>query len=450
MIYLKIKISITLTVGKIERSSKLLQTKHTTKHTTKENKMSTNSKVEKKSDKVVEKKAEKKVEKKKTATPAPAKKAIKKRRKMKNQLIDCVDYDVKNIRFEDAYTGTIPGDMPVNFTSYGIYTINPDGSEGELLLKMDKAFSFGAKEFFNKVTGAVDSITMTVTLHSRDGPTDREKKQIEVLEGIVSACIEFLVSRKKELKQPDLEARDLKKITFMTYKKDDDGNLDLESSPTIYPKLNVMKAKDVTVKNEDGEEETLTKPMKVITRLVKKREPELDEEGNDIGEDEEYKYSELVGTHCELDTWIVRPKSIFFAPLIRKVQIEMPECIAEVRERTTRKLLYNVAKPSTVSHSGKSSKDLLFATVKRDDEEGDSKSPPASPKGEKKDSPAPSSKKEKKEEKKKDKKKDKKVASPAGSPAASPKKEEKKNSAKKEDNKKKDKKKEEDVLEEED
>jgi len=55
--------------------------------------------------------------------------------KQNTQLTDVATYDVKNIVFSDPVSGEIPDSKPkIEFKRINISTLNPDGTEGELIL----------------------------------------------------------------------------------------------------------------------------------------------------------------------------------------------------------------------------------------------------------------------------------------------------------------------------
>ena len=71
------------------------------------------------------------------------------------QLTSAIGYDTSNMRFSEPVLGSIPDSKPaISYRRINITTINPDGTEGELIIPTDEVFSYGVGENTNIETGS--------------------------------------------------------------------------------------------------------------------------------------------------------------------------------------------------------------------------------------------------------------------------------------------------------
>ena len=262
---------------------------------------------------------------------------MKKLKKMSNtQLSSPVSYNISNIRFGKTIvssTGT-DGKGPKN-NRIPIYTINSDGSSGDLIFLTEDLFSFGVSENKDPATGRMTGYTLPLCLHNKQGATDAEKAFVSVLKDVVEKCKDYLLldSTKAELKKFDLERSDLKKLdSFLYFKRDkDSGKLLEDNGPVIYAKLIESK-----------------KNNKFITSF-------FDPSGDEINP------LDLIGKYCWAKS-AIKVESIFVGSKI-SLQIKVYE--AEVRpvEIGTRRLLYRPKAVSKVSVSTFSSSGAAAANT---------------------------------------------------------------------------------------
>jgi hypothetical protein len=180
------------------------------------------------------------------------------------QLTSASGYDIKNMIFSDAQSGSIPNSVPaINYKRITISTRNEDGTVGELIIPTSKLFSFGVSENTNQETGKVNGYVIPICLWNRDGPSEEEKEFSDSFDRIVEACKSHIISNREEIDQYELEMNDLKKFNPLHWKRDK-GKIVEGSGPTMYTKLIVSKKQNKIVSmfyNEDGDE---VDPLSII------------------------------------------------------------------------------------------------------------------------------------------------------------------------------------------
>lgn len=153
-------------------------------------------------------------------------------------LTDVYNYDVSQMVFSNPQESNNSG---IKYMRINIGTINPDGSQGDLIIQTPELFSFGVQENRNMETNKVSGYVMPLCLWNRKGATEEEKKWIDSFEKICERCKDYLVENRRSIKRADLEHRDLKKFNPIYRKKLDDGSVDESKGPLLYPKLIVQR-----------------------------------------------------------------------------------------------------------------------------------------------------------------------------------------------------------------
>lgn len=160
------------------------------------------------------------------------------------QLTSAIGYDPSNMRFSEPVVGSIPDSKPaISYRRINITTINPDGSEGELIIPTDEVFSYGVGENTNIETGKVNGYVCSLCLHAKSGATSYQKAFTDTMENIVDYCRKHLIDNRDKIEQYDLEMNDLKKLNPI-YQKKEKGKVVPGSTPTLYAKLIVSKKQD--------------------------------------------------------------------------------------------------------------------------------------------------------------------------------------------------------------
>ena len=154
---------------------------------------------------------------------------------------DFNNYDTKNMIFSDPVVGTIGSTVPITFRRIIISTTNPDGSVGDLIIPVS-GFSFGVSQNMDFNTGKPNGYVLPVCLTTKGAVRDEETQWIESFNRVIKKCKEHLLSIKKDIQKYDLEESDMRKLNPIYYKRVN-GEIDPNSSPTLYVKLIVSKDK---------------------------------------------------------------------------------------------------------------------------------------------------------------------------------------------------------------
>jgi len=232
-------------------------------------------------------------------------------------LSDPLTYNVENVLFDEPSENTIPGST-LKFYRVNIGTKNPNGTEGNLVLKLDKCMSYGLQETRDMQTGVLNGYSISLCMKDKEGATERQEKTLEVFNKIVEKCKDHLLSVRTKIKKFDLERNDLKKLNPLYMKRKEDGQVDENAIPTLYPKLLFYKSK----KDKNGNEI----PAKFGSIFY--NEDEVDEEGNPM----EVDPMVFLGKRC-LVTAALKVESIFVGKDI-KLQCKLIE--ADVKSMDTR------------------------------------------------------------------------------------------------------------------
>lgn len=337
--------------------------------------------------------------KKVTKSEPQKKKAYKQKLKKNTQITNTLVYDAKKMmRFEEVYEGEVPNQkVPMKFYKFNIYTENEDGTIGDLILEFDELMCFGVAMNTDQKTGDPAGYSMSISMMDKENPTEEQKVRIQKVEEIVEVAKEFLIENRKIVKLPDLEIRDLKKFSPIYYKKDEEGNR-VEGPPSFYPKLLEQKPKIIKKKNEDGEDEEIEEPGKILTVFY--NVDDLDEDG----QPKELDPTLVIDKYCRVKP-LIKVESIFVGQSI-KLQVKVSEADVKLLQSATRRLLHNKPKKAD-EKTDKVGK--LMNSEKNEKKEITKKSPKPDKKSPKKDE-EPKKVEEKKEETKKveEKKEDKK------------------------------------------
>lgn len=198
--------------------------------------------------------------------------------KQNTQLTDIATYDVKNIVFSDPVSGEIPDSRPkIEFKRININTINPDGTEGELILPTDNLYSFGVCENRSMETNKVNGYTFPICLWNKNGPTETETQWTNKFNEIIETCIDHVVDVKDDIEMYELTRSDLTKskggLNPLYWKKErvkneKTGKMELQNvpgrGPTLYAKLMYSKAKNIFMSQFYDTEGNNLEPLNLI------------------------------------------------------------------------------------------------------------------------------------------------------------------------------------------
>ncbi len=146
-----------------------------------------------------------------------------------------------------------------------------NGTQSDLVIPTEYLFSFGVQEKMVPGSTTVTGHTFPLCLYSRDGPTEAEKKWVQVFRQIEEQCKKHILDNRVRLGKKGLDISDLKKFSSSSlyWKLDDNEQLD-PKGPTLYPTLIVYKNNGVdTIKSDFYDMESF-KPLDAMTLLNKK------------------------------------------------------------------------------------------------------------------------------------------------------------------------------------
>jgi len=244
-------------------------------------------------------------------------------RSQNTQLTDPINYDTNNIIFDEATENNIPGSK-VKYYRINVATKNEDGTEGELILGLDKCMSYGVQESRDMNTNVLTGYSISITLRDRDGGSERQNKTIDVIESIVEKCKDHILSVKKTIGKVSIDRSDLKKLNPIFYKLNDEGERDETASPMLYPKLIYAKER------KDAKTGDII-PSKILTQFY--LTDEVDENGEPLSVDPLQFLGKRSILSCAL-----KIESIFVGQVI-KLQCKVAEVDIKPVETRSKRLL---------------------------------------------------------------------------------------------------------------
>src|SRR3989344_7434436 len=146
-------------------------------------------------------------------------KLLKPKRKRNTQIADPTDYDVNTrLKFDELFKGSV--NELINYIRIPIYSVNSDGTEGDLCFHLDQCFCFGIQENTSAETGNITGHSLPICMWNKEGPTDFQKATVSKFTEIVEYCKKYLIDHREDIEHPDLEISDLKKFSPLYYSKD--------------------------------------------------------------------------------------------------------------------------------------------------------------------------------------------------------------------------------------
>lgn len=171
------------------------------------------------------------------------------------QISNFVDYNTKSMIFSDLkeFSFKNPAGQDMKYHRINIATKNQDGTVGDLVFAMGKAYSFGISCSSGGDDKAKDNDkkghSLPLCLTDKDGPTSSQESFIDTLKNVIKRSKQHLLDNAEnleetlqvELNEQILEGGGISNCIFV--KKDlrlavKKGNMDIKNvSPMIYPKL---------------------------------------------------------------------------------------------------------------------------------------------------------------------------------------------------------------------
>ena len=161
---------------------------------------------------------------------------------MSIQLNNIVNYDFSKTIFEDPVEKSSKNGE-VTFQEVKVSCLNDDGSKGPLLISTELLSSYGVQD--DVYGGRKTGYSVRLSLFSRGGPTPEEKAWYDAFEkDFMPSVKDKIIANKKLYKQWDLELTDMKKLSPVYWKKDENTGKLSEYGPSIFPKVLAYPRKD--------------------------------------------------------------------------------------------------------------------------------------------------------------------------------------------------------------
>jgi len=137
------------------------------------------------------------------------------------QLTQVYGYNTNNMIFSKPIVSNVANSTQMTYKRILISTKNPDNTHGDLVISTERLFSFGVGTR-NPEGDPKDGYQLTLSMHNRDNPTQKELEWIQVFNNIIDKCKDHLVSIRDNLGLYDLTREDsmLKNCNPLKYKKD--------------------------------------------------------------------------------------------------------------------------------------------------------------------------------------------------------------------------------------
>lgn len=232
----------------------------------------------------------------------------------------------KRIIIDDPVHGVVPNSNPeIKFVKQFIGIKNPDGTEGELVIDLDRCFSFGVCEQRAPDTGVLNGYSEAISMYDRDGATEKQLRTVAFINAFCDVLKEILLTdeMKETTEKYELEAADLKKLNPLFLKKEK-GKVVEGSTPTFYPKLIWFKSG----KDKNGKE----RPSKMMTKYYS------EDEINENGEQLEVDPLDLIGVKHYI-TPAIKFESTYLSAKTNNLQIKIYEAETKVTETGPKRML---------------------------------------------------------------------------------------------------------------
>jgi hypothetical protein len=139
------------------------------------------------------------------------------------ELIDLSNYDLNRLFIDNVVENEIKqGNKTIKYYNIQLGSRN-DSGVGEFVFDIPyQAHSFGVEEFQNE-KGQVTNHSVSLSLVDASNPTEEQLALVKQFTAVVEKIKAHLISVKKEIKRPTLDASELKKFNPMRQSLDEDG-----------------------------------------------------------------------------------------------------------------------------------------------------------------------------------------------------------------------------------
>jgi hypothetical protein len=260
-----------------------------------------------------------------------------KRNVKNNQLTSVMDFssDPKTMKeelkarviFDSPIAGSVPNSAPPILFHRIMYGIkNPDGSTGDLILELDRCFSFGTTENRSQDQASLlNGYSTSIAMLDRDGASEKQLRSVQFVDILTEVTKEHLLQEevKNACNSYDLEMGDLKKMQPL-FRKKENGKIVDGAVPSMYPKLIWYKANI----DRNGKD----RPATMNTKYY------LEDEVDENGDQQEVDPLDYIGVRHYI-TAAVKFESIFMGAKTKNIQIKMYEAEIKTIESGPKRLL---------------------------------------------------------------------------------------------------------------
>jgi hypothetical protein len=246
--------------------------------------------------------------------------------KFDTQLTQPEAFNEKSLIFDPIQKKKTPDN--VDYHQASIRMKYPDGCEGPLILQLPRSPSYGIS---NKYGDTADKLSLSIILGERDTIDDEHKLATDVINKILKAAKNFILTEenKTKLMKDELEERDLKNMSPLKLQRDRETKKLLASKPQI---LNVK----MRTRND---KETKSKQITSVFYV----EGEFDGKGNPLVTSP----YDLIGKSGYCTACIIF-ESIYIGKDF-KLQAKVYECDYKANESGFKSLLRKPGAPSSTS-----------------------------------------------------------------------------------------------------
>ena len=182
------------------------------------------------------------------------------------QLSDYKNYDMENLQLEMTDKKTENEPQRIRLITHHL-----DGTRGDLIFSTPRLLTFGLQELFDRDTHTLIGYQIPLVMWGKNGPTEDEKKFIDIIEKITDVSRDFLLEHREELNKPELERGDLTRLNPLYYKIDK-GEVKRDHAPLLYARLNTFRNEDAvnirTLFTDESTKETINPLMLLNKRCL--------------------------------------------------------------------------------------------------------------------------------------------------------------------------------------
>lgn len=253
------------------------------------------------------------------------------------------------LTFEDAVFSTHPTNKSISYYRINIGIKNPDGTEGEVVVGLDRCFSFGLTTNYDESKTTIQSYSYPISMYDRNGASEFQLLTVQFIEVFSEVCQEYTLQSavKQSLSAPKTELHHLEKYNPLYYPEDKKTGERIQGkSPNFYPKLLWSKA-------------GVNKNGKAIAERMFTRFYSEDEVGPD-GEPLPLNPLDFLDKR-HYTTPAIKFESIFFSAKTKNIQTKVYEALVKLVDNGSKRLLRTVPRQADSSSSANVQTKVTFS-----------------------------------------------------------------------------------------